>query len=95
MMGKYRDIIIQTSSAGMEGNDTDDPAEMYSFCGREEVMDLVYKPEMTAFLKRAADAGCRVQNGRDMFVRQACSQYSRFTGKEFPEHLLPRVEFGS
>ena len=89
-MNKYRDIIIQTTSVGMEGSTMGDPVALYSFSGREEVMDLIYKPEMTAFLKRAAEAGCRIQNGFDMLIRQACYQYIRFTGKEFPEHLLPR-----
>jgi len=97
-MEKYRDIIIQTTSAGMEGinpdNPSDDPAAMYNFCGREEVMDLVYKPKMTAFLKRASNAGCNVQNGFDMLIRQARYQYTQFTGKEFPEHFLSRVQFG-
>ncbi|MCL2128009.1 MAG: 3-dehydroquinate dehydratase, partial [Treponema sp.] len=69
------------------------PAAMYSFSGREKVMDLVYQPEMTAFLKRAADAGCRVQNGYDMLIRQARYQYTEFTGREIPEHLVSRVQF--
>ena len=93
-MGKYKDIIIQTTPAGMEGNDISDPVKLYNFTGREEVMDIIYKPEMTPFLKRAAAAGCRVQNGDDMFIRQACYQYTRFTGKEFPEHLMARFTSG-
>jgi 3-dehydroquinate dehydratase/shikimate dehydrogenase len=99
MVDKYHDIIIQASSAGMEGNDpnnplgSQDPLAMYNFSGKEEVMDIVYRPEKTAFLKRAADAGCRVQNGYDMLIRQARYQYVQFAGKEFPEHLLTRVQF--
>ena len=57
-------------------------------------MDLVYKPEVTPFLKRAADAGCRYINGYDMLIRQARYQYARFMGKEFPQQLLSRVQFG-
>jgi 3-dehydroquinate dehydratase/shikimate dehydrogenase len=92
-MGKYRDIIIQTTSAGMEGNEAGDPVALFNYNGREEVMDLVYTPKMTAFLKRAADAGCRVQNGFDMLIRQAGYQYTEFTGNEFPEHLMNRIQF--
>ncbi|MCL1837251.1 MAG: type I 3-dehydroquinate dehydratase [Treponema sp.] len=101
MMSSYRDIIIQATSSGMEGNDpgnpphSKDPVEMYNFCGQEEVIDLVYRPEMTPFLKRAADAGCRCQNGFDILIREARYQYSRFTGKDFPEHLLARVQMGA
>jgi len=99
MMDKFHDIIIQATSLGMDGCDTagssTDPVEMYRFSGKEEVMDLVYNPEMTPFLKRAANAGCRYQNGYDMLIRQACYQYARFTGKDFPEHLTSRVQFGN
>jgi len=93
MMGKYNDIIIQTTSAGMGENNPTDPAALYRFNGKEEVMDLIYHPALTPFLKRAADSGCRVQNGYDMLIRQARYQYTLFTGKEFPEHLLPRIKF--
>jgi 3-dehydroquinate dehydratase/shikimate dehydrogenase len=95
MMDKYNDIIIQTTPAGMEGNDSGDPAAMYNFSGLESVMDMIYQPEKTDFLKRAADAGCRVQNGYDMFIRQAQYQYALFTGKEFPEYLMTRFQMDS
>jgi 3-dehydroquinate dehydratase/shikimate dehydrogenase len=93
MMDKYRGIIIQTTSAGMEENRPADPVETYRFRGKEEAMDLIYHPEQTPFLQRAADSGCQVKNGYDMLIRQARYQYAQFTGKEFPEHLLSRVKF--
>ena len=107
---KYRDILIQATSVGMEGHDpaerpgqknlpghkdlpvSKDPLAMYNFFGREKVMDLVYEPKMTTFLKRASIAGCRVQNGYDMLIRQARYQYTQFTGKEFPEHISSKVQ---
>jgi 3-dehydroquinate dehydratase/shikimate dehydrogenase len=94
MMDKYSDIIVQTSSAGMEGKEAGDPLEAYTFSGREAVMDLIYQPGVTPFLKRAAAAGCRILNGFDMLVRQARYQYTEFMGKEFPAQLMSRVRFG-
>jgi len=94
LMGKYCDLIIQTTPAGTGENGFGDPVEHYAFTGREKVMDLVYRQNITPFLRRAADAGCQIQNGRDMFTRQAKYQYSQFVGREFPEHLLPKVQFG-
>ena len=93
---KYRDIIIQTTSVGMEGGSLDmaDPLAFYNFCGREEVMDLIYNPRMTPLLRRASNAGCNVLNGYDMLIRQAQYQYAYFTGKEFPGHLLARIQYG-
>lgn len=94
MMDKYSDIIIQTSSLGMEGKEAGDPLESYIFSGREAVMDLIYQPDVTPFLKRAAAAGCRIINGLDMLIRQARYQYTEFMGREFPAQLVSRVRFG-
>jgi 3-dehydroquinate dehydratase/shikimate dehydrogenase len=75
-MGKYNDIIIQTTSAGM-GTDAD-PFPLYPFSGREIVYDIIYKPERTRFLRRAETAGCKTANGYDMLVRQAIAQHHLF-----------------
>jgi 3-dehydroquinate dehydratase / shikimate dehydrogenase len=84
LISKYNDIIIQTTSVGMEGYNESDPAEFYTFTGKEAVMDLIYTPAQTPFLKRAAAAGCRTLNGYDMVIRQACFQYVNFFGREIP-----------
>ncbi|MDR3020146.1 MAG: type I 3-dehydroquinate dehydratase [Treponema sp.] len=92
LMSKYNDIIIQTTSAGMEGYETEDPLEIYSFSGHEVVMDLIYTPPETPILKRAAAAGCRILNGYDMVIRQACLQYELFLKREIPNQLLLRLK---
>jgi len=88
LMSKYNDIIIQTSSVGMGGYNNEDPLELYSFTGKEAVMDLIYFPPLTPFLKRAAMAGCKTINGYDMVIRQACLQYGCFMGNEIPSQLF-------
>ncbi|MDR1956546.1 MAG: type I 3-dehydroquinate dehydratase [Treponema sp.] len=93
LMDKYGDIIIQTTSAGMEGHADADPLAWYTFSGREVVMDLIYKPARTRCLQRAEAAGCRVINGYAMLIRQAQLQYGHFMGLEFPEHLMSRMDF--
>ena len=93
LMSRYSDIIIQASSAGMEPHQNEDPLEFYRFTGRETVMDLIYKPEMTRCLKRAEEAGCRILNGYDMLTRQARMQYGYFMNKEFPPSLVSRIKF--
>jgi 3-dehydroquinate dehydratase/shikimate dehydrogenase len=92
LMEDFSDIIIQTTPAGMEGN-PGDPLGLYSFTGREIVMDLIYEPERTPFLQRAAAAGCPVLNGYDMLIRQAQYQYVQFLKREFPPVLLSRIRF--
>ena len=88
-MERYSDIIIQTTPVGSSPNTDDDPFELYHFNGHETVMDLVYNPPETAFLKRAMAAGCRVLNGVDMLIRQAKYQYQYFFERDFPEQLIP------
>jgi 3-dehydroquinate dehydratase/shikimate dehydrogenase len=92
LMEKFSDIVIQTTSAGMEPFIDADPMEDYQFTGREKVMDIIYKPEQTRFLLRAIKAGCPVQNGYDMLLRQAMYQYFLFIGQEFPNHLKNRIQ---
>ncbi|GMO53567.1 MAG: type I 3-dehydroquinate dehydratase [Termitinemataceae bacterium] len=95
---KFSDIIINTTSVGMEtfgtpanrsddkneSNSKNDPINQYKFSGREIVMDIIYKPPMTPLLKRASFSGCRVLNGFDMLERQAMAQYKIFFGEEYP-----------
>ncbi|MDR2371194.1 MAG: 3-dehydroquinate dehydratase, partial [Treponema sp.] len=91
MMEDYSDVIINTTPAGMEGGAEKDPLPAYAFSGRERVMDMVYKPEVTPFLQRALISGCRIRNGHDMLIRQARLQYSAFLGRELSEQLSSRI----
>jgi 3-dehydroquinate dehydratase/shikimate dehydrogenase len=93
MMDKYADIIIQATSVGMEGGIDAEPLAFYKFTGRELVMDFIYKPEKTRCLLRAEEAGCKILNGYDMFIRQARYQYGRFMEKELPASLISRAGF--
>jgi len=90
-MERYSDIIIQTTPAGSSPNTKDDPFELYNFNGHETVMDLIYNPPLTAFLKRAQAAGCSIFNGFDMLIRQAKYQYEYFFERDFPEQLVTRL----
>ncbi|GMO21422.1 MAG: type I 3-dehydroquinate dehydratase [Termitinemataceae bacterium] len=82
---KFSNIIIQTTSVGMEPEIECDPLSFYQFSGKEIVMDIIYKPERTRFLNRAASAGCKVINGFDMLTRQAKYQYFHFFNEQYPE----------
>ncbi len=85
LLDRYADVIVQTTSVGMEPDVDGDPIGLYRFSGREIVMDLIYKPEKTRLLSRAEAAGCAVLNGRDMLDRQARIQFKLFTGMDFPD----------
>jgi 3-dehydroquinate dehydratase/shikimate dehydrogenase len=80
----HSDLIINASTMGMEGGPQGDPLDWYEFSGREMVYDIIYKPDRTAFLRRAHDAGCRISNGWGMLRFQAAEQFRIWTGIEPP-----------
>ncbi len=79
----YSDLIIQTTTAGMEPDVEKDPLSFYTFKGKEKIFDLIYRPETTKLLKRARAAGCRVCNGYKMLEYQAHYQFKAFTKIEY------------
>lgn len=81
-LAPYSRLVVQTTSAGMEGSTVnDDPLPDYRFDGGELVYDIVYVPERTVFLKRAQAAGCRTLNGLPMFLEQARLQSREFLAR--------------
>ncbi len=80
----FSDLIVQTTSLGMSPHEAEDPLSFYDFSGSETVYDLVYTPEETTLLARAARTGCTVISGREMFDAQAelqAAEFSTYTGR--------------
>lgn len=73
------DLIVQTTSAGMEPDSDVDPWPDFRFSGSEVVYELIYAPAVTCFLQRAIDAGCVALGGRDMLQAQAVLQFDQFS----------------
>ena len=86
-LAKYSDIIIQTTSVGMNSteasNQENDPLYFYEFTGREKVFDIIYVPAVTPMMARAAKAGCKVCNGYDMLRYQGYEQFRIFTDNDY------------
>ncbi|OQY31908.1 MAG: shikimate dehydrogenase [Spirochaetaceae bacterium 4572_59] len=79
------DLIIQTSSSGMEGKSVNgNPIESYNFTGKEFLYDIIYTPALTVIMKKAMNAGCSVLGGWSMLEEQARIQFRHFTGQELP-----------
>ncbi|MBR2462284.1 MAG: type I 3-dehydroquinate dehydratase [Spirochaetaceae bacterium] len=87
LLDKYCDVIIQTTSKGMgaslPSSEENDPLYFYDFKGTELVYDIVYHPEVTPVMHRAAAAGCKVSNGYSMLQYQAYRQFKYFTGVDY------------
>lgn len=73
------ELVVQTSSAGMEPNSEIDPLPDFRFCGSEVVYELIYVPAVTCFLQRAIDAGCIALGGSEMLQAQGVLQFAQFS----------------
>ncbi len=91
---KYSDIIIQTTSKGMNcyppkgkefapSTEDNDPIYFYPFKGHEIVFDIVYEPQTTPMLGRAKGVNCKTCNGQTMLDYQAYEQFELFTGASY------------
>lgn len=78
--GPY-DLVINATSAGMEGSDDGAPiADAWSRAGAAVAYDLVYRPALTPFLARASAGGARAIGGLGMLVEQGARALSIFLG---------------
>lgn len=57
----------------------------------EIVFDMVYNPLETALIKRARDLKREVVPGLEMFLEQACAQFSLFTGESAPRAAMEKA----
>jgi 3-dehydroquinate dehydratase/shikimate dehydrogenase len=85
------DILINCTPVGMHPNVDDTPMPPAGFQPNMTVMDTVYHPENTMFLKLARERGCKTVSGVDMFVRQAAHQFQLYTGVDAPQEVMRDV----
>jgi 3-dehydroquinate dehydratase/shikimate dehydrogenase len=85
------EVIINCTSVGMHPNVDESPMPVSGLRTGLVVMDTVYNPENTLFVKEARSKGCHVRTGLDMFVRQAAMQFRLFTGQDPPLDLMYRA----
>ncbi len=75
------DIIINATSLGL--NKSDKINLDFTNIGKNKLFyDVIYNPGETGFLKAGKDLGCRVENGKMMFVYQASASFKIWHGIE-------------
>ncbi|WLV23627.1 shikimate dehydrogenase [Aciduricibacillus chroicocephali] len=78
------DIIIQTTSVGMEPESEISPIRPTKLKQDVIASDIVYKPLETKFLHDAASLGARVHHGHTMLLYQAQLAFEIWTGHKVP-----------
>lgn len=84
------DAIVNCTSVGMEGTGTE-TASPCSFEGATPgaiAVDIVYKPESTAFLRAASDAGLGTLGGLPMLIYQGALAFELWTGVRAPIDVM-------
>ncbi len=81
-------IIINTSPAGMYPEVGVCHIQPAGFPKLEAVLDVVYNPFKTEFLRRAEEAGVKAAGGLEMLVAQALYAAQHFTGQSIPEEKI-------
>jgi len=65
-------LIINCTPLGTFPNEAEKPAIPYAFLNENHILyDLVYNPELTAFLKEGKAKNCTIKNGLEMLKIQA------------------------
>lgn len=80
------DVLINATPLGMHPR-TDESLYADSIPARL-VFDMVYNPHQTLLLRQAADQGCKVIHGCEMFLEQAAEQFEIWTGETAPRAVM-------
>lgn len=75
-------IIVNTTSLGMTGMTDIVPISEKVLNKDHLVVDIIYNPSETLFLKKAREKGCQGINGMGMLVNQALHSFEIWTGKK-------------
>ena len=82
------DILINTTPVGMAPDDHGCPAPDAAIAAHEVIFDLVFHPERTPLLGKAAGMGKRTVPGLRMLILQAAAAFERWTGRPAPVQVM-------
>lgn len=81
-------VVVQATSAGMSGRPYDFHVPRDFFLPHMVVMDIVYAPLETPFLRQAKAGGARVVDGLEMLLYQGIEQFSWWLNRPAPEAAM-------
>ncbi|MBV8879687.1 MAG: shikimate dehydrogenase [Planctomycetaceae bacterium] len=81
-------IIVNGTSVGMTPKVEESPVDASLFKKDMVVMDTVYTPRQTRFLREARAVGALGIDGVEMFLRQANHQFRTWKGRPIPTEIL-------
>jgi shikimate dehydrogenase len=85
------DIVINTTSVGMFPDVERSPLPAAVFQPTQIVMDAIYTPRYTRYLRDAQEKGAVVIAGAEMFLQQGVAQFALYTGISAPVEVMRSV----
>lgn len=92
------DIVINTTSAGMEPQLDSLPTDSIKELGNLDfihknmaVVDMIYNPSETKFLRLAREKGAKTVNGLGMLIYQGILAYELFTDTKLPNDTADKI----
>lgn len=85
------DILINTTSVGMEPNTGDTLVTADMMTSNLIVNDIVYNPIDTRLLKEAEQAGAKTIDGLDMLTHQGAASFEIWTGNKPPIKVMRKA----
>lgn len=86
------DLVVQCTPVGLKGDRENSIAPPHLFREGMVVMDTVYRPCHTPFVKQAMRAGCRVVSGLEMLLHQGVEQIKWWLDlPNLPEELIQEM----
>ncbi|MEG0630482.1 MAG: hypothetical protein RR459_06145, partial [Christensenellaceae bacterium] len=83
------DILINATSVGFKTQDT--ILNRNQIKPNSIVLDVVFVPTCTTFMKEAEAVGCTVLSGTQMIMNQACKQFELYTNIPAPVEIYESV----
>lgn len=92
IMAKRFDLIVNTTSVGLQSNESLLDSE--DIDGGSIVYDLVYRPVVTKLLENARKRGARIIYGYEMLLEQGAQAFEIWTGLKAPISAMKKALFG-
>ncbi len=84
-------MVMNATPVGMYPDVNASPLDLTRLKNVKCVIDAIYNPERTELLKQAESLGMKALNGLYMLVAQAARSAELFTGKKYPEEIVPNI----